>query len=393
MHFHVQSGVFGDTAVARAAEFRDAYPEVELQVEVSESVGYVPRLEASMAEATAADSFWLPFGNGTFHQLAQAGLLASMTDWMVQLETAGNPFLLSALDAATFQGQPMALPWACHPGRIGCYVNLDLLASADLEPPPQDGDWTWDDLRNLAIAATQEEAGAVTAYGANLGLTLPHILIQIRSLGGEFYNEYGNRTLLQSAPVLESLEFLHGLMHNDGAMPTPDLRNDFYFEQGNVALSQNGYWGAWIAETSMTDSFEVGVVPMPAGPGGQFGSMLEIEPLCLLHQSSFQAQAWNWLLFLTDQSTGLELANRGGVPGARQDVWHDGSLHSPAHAVFARAMEQVAAYKGPANLRSREISSVFDEGMAACWLGGAKPEQIATALEDRLNAHLAVGPA
>ena len=393
VHFHVQSGVFGDTAVARAAEFHNAFPDVELQVEVSAPVGYVPRLEARMAEATAAESFWLPFGSGTFHQLAQAGYLTPLTDWMDQFEATGNPFLQPALDAATYQGQPMALPWACHPGRVGCYVNLDLLAAVEQDPPPPDGDWTWDDLRSLAIAATQEEAGSVIVYGANLGLSLPHILIQIRSLGGNFYNEYGNRALLESLPVLDSLTFLHGLMHIDGAMPTPDLRDTFFFEQGNVALSQNGYWGAWIAETAKTHNFEVGVVPLPAGPGDQFGSMLEIEPLCLLHQSSFQAQAWNWLLLLTDQSTGLELAKRGGVPGARQDVWHDGSLNSPAHAVFARAMEQVAAYKGPANLRAKEISSVFDEGMAACWFGGAKPDQIVSALATRLNAQLALGPA
>ena len=394
VYFHVRSGVYGDSALARAMDFHEAHPEVNLEVEVSQPVGYVPRLEARIAEATAADSFWLPFGSGEFHRLAQADLLSSLTSWMAQLETVGNPYLQSALDVATFQGQPMALPWACHPGRIGCYVNLDLLAAAGQEPPPPDGDWTWEDLRSLAIATTQAEVGSATiAYGTNLGLTLPHIQILIRSLGGEFYNAYGNRALLQSPPVLDALTLLHGLMHVDGTMPTPDLRSAYYFEQGNVALSQNGYWGNWIAETQAEVNFNFGVVPLPIGPGGRTGSMLEIEPLCLLHRSPVQAEAWNWLLFLTDQSTGLELAAQGGVPGARADVWQDAFLQQPAHAVFAQAMEHVQAYKGPANLRAKEISSVFDEGMSACWLGGEEPHQIVTALEARLNAHLAQGPA
>ena len=392
VHFHVRSGVYGDFALARAVDFHEAYPDVDLNIEVSQPVGYVPRLEARMAEATAADSFWLPFGRGDFYRLAQASLLSPLTDWIAQLETAGNPYLRPALDAATFQGQPMALPWACHPGRTGCYVNLDLLAAAGQDPPPQDGDWTWDDLRSLALATTQTEAGSVTAYGANLGLTLPHILILIRSLGGEFYNAYGNRALLQSPPVLDALTLLHGLLHMDGTMPTPDLRSKYYFEQGNVALSQNGYWGIWIAETQAAVDFNFGVVPLPVGPGGRFGSMLEIEPLCLLHRSSVQAEAWNWLRFLTDQNTGVALAAQGGVPGARADVWQDASLQRPAHAVFAQAMERVEAYKGPANLRAKEISDVFDEGMAACWLGGAEPDHIVAALEARLNTHLAQGP-
>ncbi len=392
VHFHVQSGVYGNAAVARAADFQTSYPEVDLQVEISDPVGYIPKLTARMAAATAADAFWLPFGNGRFHLLAQAGMLSSLTARMTQLESVGNPYLQSALDAATFQGQPMALPWACHPGRVGCYVNLDLLSASGQTPPPQNGDWTWDDLRSLALAATQERAGSVTAYGVSLGLTLSHILILIRSLGGEFYNDYGNRALLQSESVLNTLTLLHALMHADGAMPTPDLRDAYYFEQGNVALSQNGYWGAWIAETQIRDNFEFGVVPLPTGPGGQSGSMLEIEPLCLLRQSPVQAEAWNWLLFLTDQSTGVELATHGGVPGARADVWQNVSLQRSAHTVFAQAMAHVAAFQGPANLRTKEISDLFDEGMAACWLGGEVPHRIVAALEARLNVHLAQGP-
>ena len=295
VYFHVRSGVYGDIATARAVEFREANPELVLEVEVRQAVGYLPRLEARLAEATAADSFWLPFSSGGFHQLAQAGLLSPLTTWKAQLETAGNPYLQPALDAATFQGQPFALPWACHPGRIGCYVNLDLLSAAGQDPPPADGDWTWQDFQSLAMAATQTEAGTVTTYGCSLGLTLPHILILIRSLGGEFYNEYGNRVLLQSSPVLEALALLHNLMDVDGVMPTPDLRGEYFFEQGNIALSQNGYWGTWLAATQFAVDFNFGVVPLPSGSGGRPGSMLEIEPLSLLQQSQVQAEAWNWL--------------------------------------------------------------------------------------------------
>ena len=156
-------------------------------------------------------SFWLPFGSGDFYRLAQASLLSPLTDWIAQLETAGNPYLRPALDAATFQGQPMALPWALPSGPdwLLCQSG-SAWRRPDRIPPPQDGDWTWDDLRSLALATTQTEAGSVTAYGANLGLTLPHILILIRSLGGAFYNAYGNRALLQSPPVLDALTLLHG---------------------------------------------------------------------------------------------------------------------------------------------------------------------------------------
>ncbi len=393
VYFHVRSGVYGDIAAARAVEFREANPELVLEVEVSQSVGYLPRLEARLAEATAADSFWLPFSSGGFHQLAQAGLLSPLTTWMTQLEATGDPYLQTALDAATFQGQPLALPWACHPGRIGCYVNLDLLSAAGQDEPPTDGDWTWDEFYSLAMAATQTEAGIVTSYGCNLGLSLPHILILIRSQGGEFYNEYGNRVLLQSAPVLETLTLLHNLMHVDSVMPTPDLRGEYFFEQGNIALSQNGYWGTWLAETQFAVDFNFSVVPLPTGSSGRPGSMLEIEPLSMLQQSQVQTEAWNWLLFLTDQNTGLDLAAQGGVPGARADVWQDASLQQQTHTVFAQAMQQVEAYKGPANLRTQEISNVFDEGMAASWQGGEGPGQIVAALEARLNAHLAQGPA
>lgn len=391
LHFHVQGGLYGEVAQARAAEYREARPEVRLHVEVTDAVSYVPRLEARMAAAEDADCFWLPFGSGDFHRLARSGLLSPLTAWLDS--AADGPYLQQALDAGTFQGQPMALPWACHPGRLGCYVNLDILDAAGLEPPPPDGDWTWPQLRDLAVAATRPGPGEEQAFGVNLGLYLPHIHILIRSLGGEFFNDYGNRVQLRSAEVMEALTLLHGLLHADGAMPLPGQLADFHFERGNVALSQNAYWGAWLAENAVEKPFSFAVVPLPHGPEGQTGAMLEIDPLCLLRVSPHLAEAWDWMRFLTDQTTGLQLAASGGAPGARADVWDDEALQGNAHSVFADALDLAAPYARPANLRVKEVSNIFDEGMTACWLAGEEPARIVPVLERRLNSVLAQAPA
>lgn len=394
LRFHVQSGIYGDMAQAQAADFSAVFPDVDLQVEVKAAVGYVPQLEARLAEGTAADCFWVPFAAGAFHRQANAGHLAPLAPWLEQDGTRNVPYVQAALDAATFQGQPFALPWACHPGRVGCYVNLTLCAAAGVEPPPADGSWTLADLRAKAQALTQRTGNEVAVYGANVGAAFAHALILIRTLGGEIYNAYGNRALLHRAPAVQALRFAYGLIHEDGAMPPPDRLDAYLFEKGNVALSQNGYWGSWIAQTQIGNAFEVGVVPMPQSATGHRGSMLEIEPLCMHRQSAEQARAWRWLTFLAKADAGVQLAQQGGAPGAREDVWADAALQSRlGHAVFARAMQAVAPFRGPGNLRGKECSDLFDEGMAASWLGGEDPASVIPVLETRLNALLAQPPA
>lgn len=390
VRFHAQDGVYGRVASDSARDFRLQFPDTALEVELSPPAEYVPKLEASLADATAADCFWAPFATGVFHQQANAGHLSRLNEWLAQDPV---PVLQPALDAATHQGQLFGLPWACHPGRMGCFVNLTLFAQAGVEPPPTDGTWTLDDLRAMARAMTRREGEETTIFGANIGTTFPHIRILIRSLAGTVFNDYGNRALLGSGPVLEALNLLHTLIHADRSMPSPDRQDAFLFEKGNVALSQNGYWGAWIAQSVMGDAFEVGVVPMPHGPEGDAGSMLEIEPLCLHSATPAPAAAWSWLVHLSTQTMGLRLAEKGGVPGARADVWDEASLRERlGHAVFAQAMENVDAYRGPANLRAGEASDMIDQGLAACWYGGELPAAVVPDLEARLNALLAQSP-
>ncbi len=393
VRFQVRDGVYGTVATAQSEEFRQTFSDLELQVELVSGADYVPKLEAALADATAADCFWTPFASGFFHRQANAGNLAPLTSWLEQ-EALSIPWQPEALDAATYQGQQFGLPWACHPGRVGCYVNLALCAAAGVEPPPANGDWTWADLQTLAQTLTQRTGDRTDVYGANIGTSWPHILILIRSAGGEFYNDYGNRVLLQSTPVLDVLTYLHTMLHTDQSMPDPDQRGTFLFEKGNVALSQNGYWGSWIAQDLGDHAFDMTVVPMPHSPAGQRGSMLEIEPICLYRHTTQAAAAWTWLTFLCQQTTGVALAQQGAVPGARTDVWQASTLQvHPGHTVFADAMRQVAPYRGPANLRAQEASTMFDQGMAASWYGRQDPAVVVPALEDSLNDLLALPPA
>lgn len=394
VHFHVLNGVYGDAAAARAPAFREVRPEVDLQVQLGDSAWYVQQLEARMADGTAADCFWLPFLPGIFHQQANAGHLARLTDWLGQEPFRQTPFLQEALDAATYQGQLFGIPWTCHPGRTGCYVNLSLLADAGVQPPPADGTWTLEDLHAMARTVTRKEGDQTVVYGTNIGISFAHILILVRAHQGEIYNEYGNRALLQSRPVMQTLDFLYTLLHQDRVMPTPDRLDTYLFEKGNVALSQNGYWGTRTAQTHVGDAFDFTIVPMPQGLPGHAGSMMEIEPLCIHRRSSVQDAAWAWIMFLAAPDTGVQLALQGGVPGARTDVWAHADLQAhPGHRVFARAMQEPAAYRGPGNLRAQEAIDMFNQGMTASWRGGEEPAAVVPALEARLNALLAQPPA
>src|SRR5215213_9459177 len=65
----------------------------------------------------------------------------------------------------TREGKVWGLPVVGHPGNVNYYINKTMVEKAGLKVPPDDGNWTFEDLKTIAKGLTQSTQGRTTVYG------------------------------------------------------------------------------------------------------------------------------------------------------------------------------------------------------------------------------------
>ncbi|GHV14053.1 hypothetical protein FACS1894219_09640 [Clostridia bacterium] len=170
-------------------------------------------------------------------------------------------------------------------GAINAYplaFNLDMITEAGLENP-QDvydrGEWTWEVFREYLTALTQDTNGDgqtdIYGYGGFWTNMLTNLLF---SNGTGI--AAGREETLSSPATLEVLEFI-GALYNEDKTARPwdanwDINNNLYTEGLNAF-----FIGAdWIFKNDNAADlpFEIGVVPWPCGPSGNFETNKHSQP-------------------------------------------------------------------------------------------------------------------
>ena len=163
-------------------------------------------------------------------------------------------------------------------GAVNAYVlafNMDMIHAAGLENP-QDlydrGEWTWSKWREYLKVLTRDidSDGKSDVYGySGYWIQLLGNLLLSNGTG----IAAGERETLSSNATYEVLDFIYSIYNNDNtARPWDDsnwnINNDLY------ASERSAFWvGAdWLfgEQGSSELPFEIGVVPWPCGPSGDF---------------------------------------------------------------------------------------------------------------------------
>ncbi len=387
IRFHGRTGVQGDHFIERARAFEEENPGITIKEELFPHAEYHQKMEVLLAGQTIGDTFWTVLLSGLYHRYANQGVLLALDDMVAADEYDLGVFFPESLVAASHEGALYSLPWICHPGRVGCFYNKQLLADNGLEEPPEDGDWTFGDLLEYATVLTQDTDGdgQVDQFGMQPGLDPFSLLVWARASGGEIYNEEGDTSLLDSEETLSAVRFVYDLMHTHNVAPSPDQMTSDMFVSGRIGMAQSGYWGqSW--RHRIGDRFDLGAVPMPKGPAGVSGSMYEFDPACIYAGSQHPEEAFAWVKWLANKETGIRIAEAGSVPGSRPDVWEDARLTQfPIHNVFTQIMYNVLPFRGPGNFRGLEIRDTYTNGMDPVWLGNEEPESVVPTVSAKLQ--------
>jgi multiple sugar transport system substrate-binding protein len=195
------------------------------------------------------------------------------------------------------------------------FYNRALLEAAGVEPPT-----TWEELREAAVALTQRAAdGTLEVSGftvADVGL----FNMYLQQAGGSMLNEDNTATNFNNELGLSVLNFWGQLLNEDrvyelgfeaGLGEGQDA-----FVTGRVAMQYNGPWMLNFYK-SYGDELDFGVVPPPAGPNGDQGSVMGGFGLAISATTEQPDAAWEFVKWwLAEPANAVEWARvSSNIPG------------------------------------------------------------------------------
>lgn len=256
----------------------------------------IEKIAALQAAGTPADLTWLT----DMSQYTKGNLLEDLKPYFAKDESLKSKKLpqgfFESFDDA--QGRRYAVPFVDVP--MWVMVNTDLLKKHGLEMPKND--WTYDQFREIAKAATDPAAGE---YGLTSGYAFPtYFLTAIPVANGHAPNLfYLNKDLTQSVmntpEVLGDIKWFQELVTKDGSMASAKKDKEL---GGSVSNFINGktlfeIGGDWILEPLMKEAkFNFDVLPFPKGKVSQ-DTVHIYGPIAMLAGSKHKEEAWKWISF------------------------------------------------------------------------------------------------
>jgi len=277
---------------AVAKTFMDKNPNVTVKIDPTfdwDSQKYL----VQAAAGTAPDIIW-----GDEHWsflLSSKGVLLDL-----------NPFIdgsgfnkdnyADVLGAFTWAGKLFSFPiW------IGCYgmfFNMDLLAEAGLELPPDD--WNYDDLLAMAKKLTKDKNGdgEPDQYGIYISSHHNRWGSAILAYGDEFYSPDGTEFVLCEKPNYDGLQFVIDMIHKHKVAPTPEITEALAgggdpFMTGACAIVPGAPWS--FAKYRKAADFTWDCAPMPLGPTGGKGTVMTSDSLSIYQGSENPDVAWDFI--------------------------------------------------------------------------------------------------
>jgi multiple sugar transport system substrate-binding protein len=330
-----------------AASYMKAHPNVTVKVE-STPTNYSTKLLTELAAGNAPDIMQL--GDGDISTYQAKGVLADLTPYATG-STNGlvmSDYVPQVMDIGKIHGKYYTVGEGTS---MAVYVNKDAFAAAGLSLPK--ADWTWDDLEKDALALTKRNAsGAVTQYGIDFnGNDLRTYLPFLYAYGGDVISSDGKTVTgyADSEGSIAGWSMYNRLMNVDKVAPGTKAvgannDNDFFLapEGKKVGLAAMELSGDWGGPSYVQARMNFEVLPIPAGPAGQFTTM-DYSGLGINARSKNTQAAWDYLKYwaTTGQTT---LAATGDLVPYQPALTKYKLDTNPATAEFVRSFSKVKPF-------------------------------------------------
>jgi multiple sugar transport system substrate-binding protein len=252
------------------AAFEERHPGVKITFDDT-GAQHLEKLMTNMAAGTPPDIFAVH--TAWMVQVAAAGQLV---DWTPFAEADPSANLEDYFPAQrgfyTYNGGFYALPYYSGPSCI--WYNEDIFREKGVKTPwehEQEGTWTWETLRELALQTTGGEGMEKTiGWDAAQNPSAIHYYLCVPwwTSGVEFINEEETEWLFDQQEIIDVIQWHQDMALKDKSLVMPaDLQGiTRMFDTGRLAMS----WGIKAHAVSIPgDNFTVGHAPTPKGKAGR----------------------------------------------------------------------------------------------------------------------------
>ena len=207
-----------------------------------------------------------------FDKHAVTGVLLKLDDYIKAERYDLEGFQKIGLDMCRSKkdGALYALPEGLVPNLV--WYNVDLFQEAGIKEPPEDGNWTFDDMLNAAKAITKRDnRGVASQWGIHLYRTaMPFAWYDINSaFGGESVDAKWSKTLIHEGGAREGTKWIFDLYAEHKVAPTPDDQQGIGTNPFFVGKAGMFYNYLYALDTLLTyPKLNFRGVPAPKGKAG-----------------------------------------------------------------------------------------------------------------------------
>jgi multiple sugar transport system substrate-binding protein len=370
--------------------FNAKYPNLKVSQDIlPQQPEYFPKVAALHATGTIGDVIWASMAG--FRSLAVRKITRPIDDLVKADNYDLSDYEKIGISDMTWENKLFGMPWGAHTGSSILLYNVDMVEKAGLKIP-DDVD-TYDKLLAAAKKLTVVKDGKPDVFGFAPGWAAADAFQWMRAYGGNPWDDAGTKVTIKSPESLAGLKaWADYFAQNLAPVPTPGETNYFekLFAGGKIALLQSGYQIDFIPGKSIGDKFKWDATTMPKGPGanGKIPTNFTINGLTVAAKAKNPDGAWQYIKFLMDKETQIELVKSGaGRPAPRKVILDDPELmklkgHKTMRPVFSVAQ----GWLEPANFRIEEVRSTFEQLSGPVLNKEAKLEDKLDEIEKQLQA-------
>jgi multiple sugar transport system substrate-binding protein len=360
----------------RKPDFEATLPHVTLEVEAIAGgpLEYVTKLLVLQSAGGIGDAAWGTSRAGYIKYLSSKGVFAPIEPLAKADKFALSEYYPRALEDISFKGKLMALPHITEPGRGGLIWNKNQFTAAGAKEP--DLSWTYDTLRDAAIAASRGPSDAREVFGLNGSYGYLEFMPILRAYGGDLLSPDGMRCVLDSPQGMAAIQWQHDLIRRNGAVPAPGINPSPSFNGAQVAMQPANPMTAQTTAVQLKGAFQLGTSLLPKGPTGKRGSILVSHTMGVTTSTKYVDEAWAWTKWSCSKEFGVHRVISGnGGPGGRQDIWKNDQLLKDVVGWqnWVGLMDDVMPHYIPANLRGQEVEDALNKQLNSIWRGEVAP--------------------
>ncbi len=345
-------------------DFQAKYPNIKVNVDVSDWDSYWTKLKTLYAGGTPPDVFAMDAP--LYPDWVARGALLNLQKYI-----DATPGLLDGLYPNTVEVYQTPDGYYGLPRdfqTIVLFYNKDMFDAAKI-PYPTDK-WTLDDLRKTAKELTKK-VGDKRQWGLSVDLWDMEGFwsSNIWNHGGDIISADHTKTLIGEPKAREAWKYLSDIVTVDKSAPDPNESQQYGdpFGAGVAAMTTIGHWAV---PDYLAANLKMGVAPLPAGPDGRVTSV-NSAGFVAAKDGKHPDAAWEFIKYALSEEAQKKLAELGFAIPVLKSVAESPSYLNPSAPIDQKVFLDALAYARtkPAFKGYDEWSTVVGDGLGPAWTG------------------------